>query len=188
MIADTGLTIVGLLRQQLVPDTVAHPESIGLASPLEEGELSISVYLFDIRQSRDYQTNEMIVQNRGTLRYPPLCLELYYLITVHSRADLPVRALDSNRIIGGVMQTLHDYGSVGGADLVGTLKDNNEELRLILEDLPSERLSQIFSQKPYRLSVACRAGPILLESQRTKKVTRVLDASLSAEQRNGGQP
>ncbi|WP_322906400.1 DUF4255 domain-containing protein [Paenibacillus campi] len=179
------MTIVGLLRQQLVPDTIAHAESIGLASPLEEGELAVSVYLFDIRQSRDYQMNEMIVQNRGTLRYPPLCLELYYLITVHSRADLPVRALDSNRIMGGVLQTLHDYASVGGAELVGTLKENNEELRLILDDLPSERLSQIFSQKPYRLSVACRAGPVMLESLRTKKVSRVLDANLAAEHRNG---
>ncbi len=166
---------------------VAHPESIGLASPLEEGELMVSVYLFDIRQSRDYQTNEMIVHNRGTLRYPPLCLELYYLITVHSRADLPVRALDSNRMIGTVLQTLHDHASVGGSELIGTLKDNNEELRLMLDDLPSERLGQIFSQKPYRLSVACRAGPILLESKRTKQVSRVLDASLATEHRDGGE-
>lgn len=177
-----------LLRDGLVPEWIARPEQIGLASPLDDSELSVSVYLCEIVQSRDYQINEMIIQSRDTLRYPPLCLELIYLITVHSQADQPIRALDNNRLIGGVMQVLHDYASIGGAGLVGTLREHNEELRLMLDDLPSERVNQIFSQKPYKLSVAYRVGPVLLESKRTKQVSRVVDAELTTEQKGRVHP
>nr|WP_308642522.1 DUF4255 domain-containing protein [Paenibacillus nuruki] len=177
--------MVKLLRDQLTPDPIAESASIGLSSPIEDSELIISVYLYEIRQSKEYQIYDMISRGNDLLQYPPLSLELSYLITVHSAADASVRALDSNRIMGHILQTMHDHAILSGTDLVGTLRDHNEELRIIFEDFPSEKLLSFFPQKPYKLSISYSVGPVLIESKRTKKVARILESDIRTQTREG---
>lgn len=185
VIADTGLSIVKLLREQLTPDPIIESASIGLSSPIEDNELVVSVYLYEIRQSKEYQIYDMISQGNDLLQYPPLSLELSYLITVHSAADAGVRAWDNNRLMGHILQTMHDHAILSGNDLVGTLRDHNEELRIIFEDIPSEKLFNFFPQKPYKLSLGYSVSPVLLESKRTKKVTRILESDIRTQTREG---
>lgn len=48
-IADVGMSIVKLLRRELVPDTLQNPDAVGLCSPTDRGDYMVGIHLYDIR-------------------------------------------------------------------------------------------------------------------------------------------
>ncbi|MFS0726547.1 DUF4255 domain-containing protein [Paenibacillus sp. 1P07SE] len=172
LIADTGLSLIKVLREGLVPDLVPHLDGIGLAHPQDKGDMSVSLYLYDVKENMDVRNSEMIDQG-DRLRYPPLALDLFYLITAHSSSDVLTRAIDEQRIIGKTMQLLHDHNILQDDDLVGVLKGSGESIRIVKEELQLDTLMGLFPGGPYKLSIGCRVGPVFLESTRTRPVSRV---------------
>ncbi|MFC5406962.1 DUF4255 domain-containing protein [Cohnella soli] len=175
-----------LLREQLSPDPVPRPDLIGMASPVDKGDLVLSLYLCSIRENGEARRNELQPQG-GTLKFPPLAVDLQYLLTAHSTADLHTRTLDEHRVLGKAMQALYDNSVLRGAYLEGSLAESNEELRITSENYSSEQLTQLwqFGDNPYKLSLAYRVGPVLLESNRVKPVTRVLERNITLRDKGG---
>jgi hypothetical protein len=186
VIADVGASLLKLLREQLSPDPVPRPDLIGMASPVDKGDFVLSLYLCSIRENGEARRNEMQPQG-GELRYPSLAVDLHYLLTAHSTADLHTRTLDEHRVLGRVMQVLYDNSVIRNPYLEGTLSENNEELRITAENLATEQLSQLwqFGDIPYKLSLAYRVGPILLESNRVKPGPRVVQRSITLRDKGG---
>lgn len=182
MIADTGLSLIKMLRAGLVPDLVPHTDGIGLAHPQDKGDMNLSLYLYDIKENMDVRSSDMIDQG-DRLRYPPMALDLFYLITAHSSSDVLTRAIDEQRIIGKTMQLLHDHNILQDDDLVGALKGSGDSIRIVREEMPLDTLMGLFPNGPYKLSLGCRLGPVFLESNRTKPVSRVRERQFNMKQK-----
>lgn len=175
-----------LLREQLTPDPVPRPDQIGIASPAEASDLVLSLFLCSVRENGDARRNELVPQG-DVLRYPPLALDLHYIITAHSTAELHSRALDEHRVLGKAMQTLYDNSILRHPYLEGSLAENNEELRITAESADAGQLMGLwrFGDAPYKLSLLYRVGPITIESNRVKPGPRVTERRITLRERGG---
>jgi hypothetical protein len=176
------MSLVKVLREALVPDLIAHPDAIGLASPSDRGDMILTVFLYEIKENTEHRTSDMIDQG-GELRYPPIALDLSYLITAHSSSDAMTRAIDEHRIIGRTMQVLHDHNVLKGEDLTGSLAGSGETFRITKTDLPLEAAANLFPDKQYKLSLGYSIGPVYLDSTRTRSVSRVRERQVRVKRK-----
>lgn len=174
-IADVGAMMVKLLKENMCPEPILHPEHIGLASPADKGELSLSLFLYNIRESGEYRGNEVIVNNSGAIQYPPLSLNLYYLMTAHSSSDVTSRSYDESRILGRAMQVFFDNPILVKTSQFGGMTDSQEEVRIMLNNMPMEEMMKLwtFPNLPLKLSVGYMVGPVNIDSTRIKSKARV---------------
>lgn len=181
VIADVGQSLVKLLRENLTPEPIPQPEYIGLGSPADKTDLRLSLFLYNIRESGEVRRNEMLGRGTERLQYPPLAIELYYLMTAYSQAEQLSRALDESRIIGRAMQVLYDNSILRGSQLVGTLAEHNQEIRIVLDNIPVDILMRLwnFPNIPYKLSVGYVVGPVLIDSRRIRTTKRVREAHIN---------
>ena len=97
-IADVGMSIVKLLRRELVPDTLQNPDAVGLCSPTDRGDYMVGIHLYDIRESEELRVNTMIARGTEELQYPPSYVNLYYMITVTSTGDIKFRSGEEHKM------------------------------------------------------------------------------------------
>lgn len=121
----------------------------------------------------------------GNLRYPPMSFNLYYLMTAYSTAELKSKAMDEHKILGRAIQVLNDNSILNSELLLGTLKDDDQEIRIQIKNLTYDEMMRIwnFHNVPYSLSIAYRVGPVLINSTRVKKVSRVIDSRIDVRRR-----
>ncbi|MGB8956739.1 MAG: DUF4255 domain-containing protein [Tumebacillaceae bacterium] len=174
-LADAGRTLQYMFRACMTPDPIPQPELIGLASPADKGDLMLSIFLYEVTPNGMAQHNYMI--DRGSSQQaPPLAVDLHYLVTAHSNAELATRAIDEQRILGRAIQVLHDNGTVRGSFLQGVLADNDEEFRIVMQEpLSLHTAITLFPNLPYKLSFSFLAGPIYIDSGRNKPITRIVE-------------
>ncbi|THF76954.1 DUF4255 domain-containing protein [Cohnella fermenti] len=182
VISDVGLSLVKVLREALVPELIAHIDGVGLAHPHDKGDMNLSLYLYQIMENPDYRSSDLVDEG-GELRYPPVALDLSYLITAHSAADVLTRAIDEHRIIGKTLQTLHDHNVLKGADLVGALAGTEGAFKIVKEDIPLDTAISLFPDVPYKLSLNYRVGPVYLDSNRVKTAARVRERQVKLHQK-----
>lgn len=174
-IADVGRTLVHLLRSLMTPDPIPSPEMVGLASPADKGDLALSLFLYDV-QANGLNQQQYWQEQGNSQTAPPMALDLHFLLTAHSNADLQTRALDEHRIIGRALQVLYDNQTVRGSWLQGALADSNEEFRvLLMEPLSLHTAITLFPNQPYKLSYNLIVGPVYIDSGRNKSIPRALD-------------
>ena len=87
-IADIGNALTELLRLNIVPEVLANEESIGVCSPEDKGDFLLGLYLYDIKQSEVFRNSEMQIMDSKRQKYPPVNLELYYMLTAYSNGDV----------------------------------------------------------------------------------------------------
>ncbi|CAN7250886.1 DUF4255 domain-containing protein [Paenibacillus sp. LjRoot56] len=175
VIADVSASLVKLLRENMTPDPIPQPEMIGLASPVDKGDFYLSLYLYNVRESGNNRQTHMIARGTNEIQFPPMVVDLSYLVTVQSPAELSSRALDEHRILGRAMQVFYDHSILRGSMTVGTLAEQDEEVRIIMDPFKGESLMNMwnFSDTPYRLSVAYTVGPVHIDSTRIRTTKRV---------------
>lgn len=181
VISDVGNTLLKLLRDKMPVELISQREQISLCSPNEQGDSRLSLFLYNIRESGEFRPNQMINRGTGDLQYPPMSLELYYLITAHSKAELHSRSEDESMIIGKTMQILHDHSILRGSYLEGSLAEKNEEIKITLDNLHTDVLIRLwnFPNTPYKLSLSYAVGPVLLDSKRKKATKRVKEVEIN---------
>lgn len=103
-------------------------------------------------------------------RYPPLALNLYYMLTPYA-SD----ALSAHQVLSHAMTLLHDHAIVSGAALSGSLSTTVDQLAIVLCPTTLEELTRIWNalQSPYRLSVCYEVRIALMHSEILQTVTRV---------------
>lgn len=181
VISDVGRSIVQLLREQMSPEPVTHPELIGLSTPWDQGNYAVTLFLYQVKEHQEGRRTTMINRGETAQQFPPLVLNLHFLLTVHSKSDPVTRSIDEHRMIGRAMQVLYDNSIVDPSLLQGSLADTDAEIRIMLEDLPLERLQAFFSNGSYKLSLSYAVGPIYVGSTRTKTVKRVKERTFVSE-------
>jgi hypothetical protein len=143
-----------------VPISLESPRAIrapGSAIP----STSLSIWLYRVTR------NEFTLNNRpprtvlNQLPYPPIPVDLYYLITPMNEDP------ESQQVVlGKVLQVFNDRAVLRGSDLQASLQGGTEELRLILEALTLEELTRVWHslQEPYQLSLSYNVQVVTIES------------------------
>lgn len=180
-ISDTSRSIIELLKGVMVPEPIKNPEAIGLCSPADKGGFSLSLYLYSIQENTEALSQEKIRVDRNHYKDPPLSYYLYYVIFSRSEAELATRIADEQRILGRAIQQLNNYRRIPSKYLVGTLKENDEQVDIQSINLQSDEKSRIWSlfQQPYCTSFYYKAGPVFIESDVFKTYKRVQTADIN---------
>ena len=165
-----------ILWQEFQVDPVISPivgseSAIVFANPTETARDSanrLSLWLYQVTEN-EFVKNQPMVPTNGAERYPPLALNLSYLLTpfgTSGEAD--------HLLLGKSMQVLYDNAITLLRDAVS---DVHEELRIILARLALEELSHVWEslREPYRLSVPYQVRVTRLDSRRALPAARVVD-------------
>jgi len=182
-LVEAGEALTELLRRNLTPEPVNDRELISLGSPFEAENNQLTLYLFHIDEDLSsglsgYQQESVHVQRMQAASY-----QLSYLITAHSKAPVRMKEADQHRIIGKVIQTIKDNPSIPPELLGGSLAGSGATLTLNLERPNFEQLLKIWNNTsvPYKLSLVCKVGGVLVDSNRIRYVSRVKDVTLDVE-------
>ncbi|UJF34069.1 DUF4255 domain-containing protein [Paenibacillus hexagrammi] len=167
----------------MTPDPIPQPEMIGLASPVDKGDFYLSLFLYAIKESGDNRRTQMVARGTNEIQYPPMVVDLHYLLTAQSPAELQSRALDEHRILGRAMQVLYDNSVLRGSLTVGTLAEKEEEVRVVMAPISGDGMMNMwnFADTPFRLSMSYTVGPVYIDSTRIKTTKRVLERDIRIE-------
>ena len=91
MIADVGEKLVSILQRELVPAVLPNPNEVGLCSPEDHGDISLGLFLYDVKESEEVRQQGAAVIKKEKLMKPPIYLNLYYMITAYSGGDISLR-------------------------------------------------------------------------------------------------
>ncbi len=176
-IADTSQRLVRLLAAELVPDVIRTPDEIGLRSPEEHGDVSLGLFLYDIQECEELQQRGMLNTHIDRQAYPPVYLNLFYMITAYWGGDLKFRMAQEERILGGVVQVFHNHRLIPageGADNSGMA------LHVQMQRLSVQDRAQIwnFQRISYKLSLFYKVSPVMIASGREREVDRVMEADM----------
>jgi hypothetical protein len=162
---DTG----GLLPQDRI--TAASPADI-----TDDTQPLLSFFLYQLHENPHLKNEAMLETSTGALRYPPLALNLHYLLTAYASSRET-----EHQILGRAMQILHDNAILRGSLLQGSLATTFEEVVVNINPLTLDEMNKLwslFSSKPYRLSVTYRVSTALIDSTRVRAAGRVIQRSL----------
>lgn len=183
-IADVGITLIELLGEKM-PDI---KDSIMLISPGEieaTDNVLLSLFLYQINENV-YMKNQNMRMSESTQwqKYPPLQLDLYYILTSHPSGipDKTERTKQQHSILGRAMQVLYDNSILKGDVLRGTLNQNEEdELHITICPLNLDDITKIwttFQDKTYKTSVCYLVTPARIDSYQEKQTIRVTSKKL----------
>jgi hypothetical protein len=188
-IADAGQSLVQTIWSAIAADPVLfnlinNENLITLESPAEHVESKdgalLSVYLYRVGENGFMKNRHPVEGTGGQLQKPPLCLDLYYLIT-----PMLTDAFDRQVVLGKVMQVLYDHPTLDGPDLVGSLAGAGDVLRLSLNSVPLNEVALVWQalQIPYMLCASYIMRVALVQSGEEHGGARVV----AVDRRYGAQ-
>ncbi len=180
-IADVSYTLVDLLRNKM--DDLIDPDSIAAVSPgdIEANDsVRLSLFLFQVIENAHMKNQEMQIINPAKLKYPPLILDLSYMLTSYPSSgiqDKTERTKEEHSVLGRAMQILHDNSIITDPFLRGCLIDDGQELHISqsphnLDDMT--KMWSTFQNRPFRPSVCYLVANVRIGSTREKEAKRVI--------------
>jgi hypothetical protein len=157
-ISEVGQAIVGVLWEEMQADPsltslIDSEDRISLESPADldgNDTVRLSIYLYRIVEDAYRKNSLPINDGRGHLEKPPLTLDLYYLVT-------PLLGMPKEQqiILGKTMQVLYDRPTLEGTDLVGSMQNSGEQVRIVLNPVTLEETTRVWQalEMSYRLSI-----------------------------------
>ena len=152
-----------LLESEMSPAT-----KVTLLSPADPTSATTRVNLFLYRIARNPHLENLDwapkpgVSKR--LAFPPLALNLFYLMTVFATVDPQTGQADSHGLLGEAMRVLHENAIVPESFLVGGLRSGQIKLTLVAPEV--EELSKIWTalSKELRLSAVYEVSYVEIAS------------------------
>jgi hypothetical protein len=166
-IAAVSSTLRYVLRQNITlsSDLQLNGIEVYLLSPKEMkddgGYKGVSVWLYKVSRMAEMLNEPPERKVANQLIRTPLPVLLYYLIT--PIVDDPV---SRHKLLGKVLQVLHDNCILRGSTLQDSLSGTSEQLRVNLEALSLEELSLVWDalNEPYQLSVTYLVQLVKIDS------------------------
>lgn len=130
-----------------------------------------NLYLYQVLENPFSKNQPWVTENSSERRYPPLALNLYYLLTPY--ASDPSSA---HKVLSHAMRIFHDNSIIKGSQLSESLRLTVDQLAISLCPLKLEELTRIWNalQTSYRLSVCYEVRIVLIESEIEGAMTRVM--------------
>lgn len=187
VIADVGNALVRLLRQEMTPDTVSSPDAIGLCSPSDKGDYTVCVHLYDVRESEEIRANAMVAKGIHEQQYPPVYVNLFYMITVYSSGDIKFRSEEEQKILGRIIQILNDHSCLDQETLEPVTIRKPLDATIRMQNMEMEDKLKIYSvpNADYKLSLFYKVAPVEIESMRSHMVQRVIDMDMTVREKKG---
>ncbi len=140
-IGDITQTLQDLLQGAQQP---LNTFDVSLLSPVDENieqgmRPRINLFLLRVQEDPFAKNQDWRPLGFTQLEYPPLALDLLYLMTAFA-AD----KLDEYRVLGEAMRVFHDSSIVEGAALRGSLRNTAEELKVDLCQFTLEDVTKIY--------------------------------------------
>lgn len=171
VISDVTQSLEELLRAAQLPKNTFD---VSLKSPADEKVTSsmkpkVNLFLFRVSENPFAKNQDWQPVTPDTLRYPPLALNLSYVLTPYAE-----NKLDELRVFGEAMRVLYENSVVPFEALRGGLENTAEELKVDLCHLTLEQLTQVWSAlgQPYRLSACYEVRMVFIDSAAERVVTR----------------
>lgn len=183
IISDAGKALAELLREHMVPELIANPDSIGLCSPSDNADCIVGIHLYDVSENSNYKSNTMTDTDILRQKYPSVYLTLSYMITVYFNGDIRFKAEEEQKILGRIIQVLNDYPVLDRKTLKYTENASGMDIKLTWEQLPAGDKMKLWSaaDKVYKTSLFYKMEPVELESERGRSFSRVTDIRFRSE-------
>ncbi len=181
-IADVGETMISLLREHM--GSLIPPDSITLISPGDieaKDNVRLSLFLYHVNENASLKNQEMRTAGPDRLKYPPMALDLYYMLTAHPAPgiqDKTERTREEHSILGRAIQVIASNGILKGSVLRGSLGSNGTALHISSTTMTMDDMSKLwatFNGKPFRPTICYLVTPVMVESTREEEVTRVVE-------------
>lgn len=164
-----NLLFDGLRGDDLVGANFPSANSISFDSPgdiLDNGNNSpppLSLYLYHLSPDAHLNNRPMIQVSPGRQEFPPLSLDLNYMITPTSN-----NTQDNLVTLGRVMQILAAVPILRANFLDSLLRPARPEVRIVFNPVSADDMTRIWSafSRPYRLSVCYLVQPVSIDSAR----------------------
>lgn len=171
IISDIGKGILSLLRDKLVPDVVDKSESIGICDPKERGGYIVGIHPYDIKEDTSGKGAESASLPDGSIQDPPAMIELYYVISVCSKAEPESKAFDEAKIIGKIIQTFKDNPSISSRYMPNNVGMPIENVPISMLPINMEEKVKVWTMfgESYKLSVFYIVGPVAIDSENIHK-------------------
>ena len=162
VISAVSHTLHDLLRANITDTTIGislkSPKDMQLTGPAT----GVSVWLYKVSRMAEMLNEPRDRRQPNQEAAAVLPVLLYYLIT-----PITAEPLTSQTLLGKVLQVFNDHAILRGAALKGTLHGSNEQLRINLESLTLEELSQVWYalSEPYQLSVTYLVQVVKIDSE-----------------------
>lgn len=185
IVSDISDALVKLLRVGMVPEIIPNSEGIGVCHPSDKGDLSLGIYLYDIKRNIDIIDNDMVPIGTSKQRSPSSYLDLYYMITAYSTSDIKFRSIEEAKILGRAIQLLEGTSLLKGEVFGNSFSELKYPPKIEMLDLESEEKRRIWNMTdtPYKLSLFYKVYPVEIESVKIKSITRVVEADFSIEEK-----
>jgi len=154
-----------MLESEMSPSTRVTLLSPGDASPVT---VRLNLFLYRIARNPQLENRDWSAKPGAPNRlvFPPLALNLFYLLTVFSTADPQTGLADAHGIMGEAMRVLHENAIVPDTFLAGDLRHGQVKISLLSTEL--EELSKIWTAltKEFRLSAVYEVSYVDIASTR----------------------
>ena len=178
IIADTGRRLVEMLQEALIPELLQNVSEIGLRSPDDKGDVSLGVFLYDIRPCEEvFQKSRVVTRER--VSKPPIFLSLYYMITAYSKSDSAYKLMQEELILGRVIQYLYDHPVIS-LDAVDPYMTSGTELHIQMLNPDTDERSKLWSfpNMGNRLSLFYKVSPVAIDSMIGRDIARVKEVEV----------
>lgn len=182
VLAETSKRLRSILFEAFDDDPQIRPvvpseEAISFLNPtdaIKAGSVNkLSLWLYRVQENEFVKNAPMVraADDDGALDFPPLALDLSYLIT-------PLNGDPEHdlHLLGKTMQVLYDNAVV---ELVDVDESVNEQLKIILGRISLEELTRVWEalNEPYRLSVCYTVRVTRVEADRRARASRISDSA-----------
>jgi hypothetical protein len=170
-----GETLITLLQRNL---SNIYSDLIVLGSPGEiRKEVQLSLFLYQVLENSYMKNLEMQKVGTDKLKYPPLTLDLYYMLTSHPAEDTTESTYEAHLLLGRAMQVFYDNSILSGSGLNEILASEGDELRITLNPTSLDDITKIwntFQGRPLRPSVCYIVTPVKIDSIHEQEIKRVV--------------
>lgn len=177
IISDIGKGLVSLLRDKLVPEPVDKGESIGICDPKDRGGYIVGIHPYDIKEDTSGRATENTTLPDGSVQDPPAMIELYYVVSVCSKAEIETKALDEAKIIGKIIQIFKDNPTIPPRYMPNNVGMPIENVPISMLPLNMEEKVKVWTMfgESYKLSVFYVVGPIAIDSENIHKAKKKVE-------------
>lgn len=178
-IRDASVSLRRLLSDRLGgdPDVLAALPpgaslTVSLSSPDDMGKLpdqGLSLWLYKLTRDPHTGNRGLSRVSPGTMRAPALPLRLHYLVTPMLELDNGIGAPEFEQtVLGKTLQVLAEQPILRGAQIVGGLGGQLDQLTVRLEPLSTEEMTRVWDalESHYRLSVSFEVTIVPIEVRR----------------------
>jgi len=179
-IGDVTRVLQGLLKDEGLEVTLDSPARLPTTTNAGEGFAAVNLYLFQVTENPYAKNQPWVTRTNGVQEYPPLALNLHYLLTPYASDPL-----SAHQVLTHAMLKFYQNTLLPGSSLPDSLRLRVSRLTVNLCPMTLEELTRIWNalQTPYRLSVGYEVRIVLIDSERMAQPNRVLTATHAYDQR-----